>query len=111
VAVAAALLVLDLVALICSRGRMRKASLNELMGKSGDKKDLGLSDLEDLLSERMPKLEFTPVGRLRLITALRNRFGENFRHLKGISGILKEFDEESAFNIKLHEMRMIKGKK
>lgn len=90
---------------------MRKASLNELMGKSGEKKDLGLDDLQELLGDRMPNIEFSPVGRLRLITALRNRFGDNYRQLKGISGILKEFDEESKFNIKKQEMRMIgKGK-
>ncbi len=86
--------------------------MNELMGKSGDKGDkMGLNDLNDLLGERMPKLEFSPVGRIRLITALRNRFGDNYRNLKGIDGILKEFDREAEFNVTLQKVKMIKGKK
>jgi hypothetical protein len=94
---------------------MRKnTSLNELMGKSGSKaerKDLSLNDLQDILGERMPKIEFSPVGRLRLTQALRKRFGDDFRNLPGIEGILKEFDEESKFSVKLQEMKMIKGQK
>ena len=92
---------------------MSKATINELMGSSGNRaaqKDLGLDDLNEILGERMPKLEFTPVGRMRLTTALRKRFGDDFRNLPGIEGILKEFDKESAFNVKLQEMKMIKAK-
>ena len=88
---------------------MKKASLHELMGKSGGK-DLSLNHLGEILGERMPRLEFTPVGRLRLTTALRSRFGDNFRHLPGIDNILREFDEEAKFNIKLQEMKMIRAK-
>lgn len=92
---------------------MKKASLNEMMGSSGAKaesKGLGLDDLHDILGEKMPKIEYTPVGRLRLITALRNRFGDGYRNLKGIDGILSEFDKEAAFNVKLHEMKMLRPK-
>lgn len=88
----------------------RKASLHELMGKSGGK-DLSLNDLGELLGDRMPRLEFTPVGRMRLTTALRNRFGDNYRQLPGIDRIMKEFDEESSFKVKLEEMKMIRAKK
>ena len=90
---------------------MKKLSLNELMGGSGAKakeRKLTLDDLEDLLGERMPKLEFHPVGRLRLTTALRNRFGDNYRSLPGIDDILKEFDQEAEFKVKLEKMKMIK---
>jgi len=93
---------------------MKKVSLGELMGKRGASaagRKLSLDDLSDLLGERMPKLEFSPVGRLRLTSALRVRFGDNYRHLPGIEDILKEFDEEARFNVKLQEMKMIKGKK
>lgn len=93
---------------------MKKLTLNEIMGGSGDKakkKKLGLNDLEELLGERMPKLEYTPVGRLRLTTALRNRFGDSYRNLPGIDDIMKEFDTESAFNVKLAEMRQIRVRK
>lgn len=89
----------------------RRATLNELMGSKGGKKDLGLEDLHDLLGERMPQMEYSPRGRLRLVTALRNRFGESYRTLHGIEGILKEFDKEAEFNVKLQQMKLIKAKK
>ena len=92
---------------------MGKASINELMGKGGSRaksKDLSLDDLHEILGERMPKLDFSPVGRYRLTTALRNRFGDNYRNLPGIDNILKEFDKETEFNINLQKMKMIKGK-
>jgi len=91
---------------------MKKTSINELMGSKGGSakaKSLSLDDLGEILGERMPKLEFSPVGRLRLTTALRNRFGDNYRNLPGIDGILKEFDQEAKFKVKLMEMKMIKG--
>lgn len=93
---------------------MKKATLNEIMGKSGAKAEsrkLTLDDLGDLLGERLPKLEFTPVGRYRLTTALRNRFGDSYRNLPGITDILHEFDEEAKFKVKMAEMKMIRGKK
>jgi hypothetical protein len=94
---------------------MKKVSINELMGKAGagakSGKKLSLEDLSALLGERMPKLEFSPVGRLRVTTALRNRFGDNYRNLPGIDDIMKEFDREAEFNVKLAEMRQIRGKK
>lgn len=93
---------------------MKKESLNELMGRSGaavHKRKLNLNDLHDLLGERMPKLEFNPIGRLRLTNALRNRFGNEYHNLPGIGDIMKEFDHESAFSVKLQEMKQIRGRK
>ncbi len=93
---------------------MKKISMNELMGKSGSKaesKKLSVDDLGDLLGEKMPVLSYTPVGRMRLTNALRNRFGDNYRHIPGIADIIKDFDEQTKFNVKLAEMKMIKLKK
>lgn len=93
---------------------MPKTTLNELMGKSGSRaksKELSLDDLHDLLGEKMPKLEFSPVGRLRLTSALRNRFGDGYKNLPGIEDIMKEFDKEADFNVKKQQMKMIKGRK
>lgn len=92
---------------------MPKLTLNEIMGiKGGDakKRKLTLNDLEDLLGERMPKMEYSPVGRLRLTTALRNRFGDSYRNLPGIDDVMREFEDHVKFNIKLAEMRQIKPK-
>ena len=86
---------------------MKKVSLNELMGKSGGTEGLTLDHLGDLLGERMPKIEFHPVGRLRLVQALRARFGDNYRHLPGIDGILKEFDKNAEFEVTKQKMKLI----
>jgi len=89
----------------------KKATLNELMGKSagGKERKLNLKDLETLLGERMPRLEYTPVGRLRLTNALRMRFGDSYRDLPGIGDIMKEFDDEAKFNVRLQEMKQIRA--
>jgi len=93
---------------------MKKTTINELMGSGGDKAKTGkltVADLPNLLGERMPKLEFTPIGRMRLATALRNRFGDNYKHLAGIEDLMREFDREAEFNVKKAEMKLIKGKR
>lgn len=93
----------------------QKKTLNELMGKRGgdaaSARKLTLDDLGDILGERMPKLQFNPVGRMRLTSALRQRFGDNWQHLPGISDIVKEFDNEAKFNVKLQEMKLIGRRK
>lgn len=91
----------------------KKASLNEIMGGAGStakSRKLSLSDLPELLGEAMPEIPHTPVGRLRLTMALRNRFGDQYRNIPGVADIMKEFDDEAKFNVKLQEMKMIKAK-
>lgn len=92
---------------------MKKLTLNELMGKSGEQatKKLGLSDLGELLGERLPKFDYTRVGRLRLTNALRARFGDNYMNLPGMDDILREFDDEARFKLKLQEMKQIRARK
>ena len=87
------------------------ATLGELMGRAGDQgveKKFTISDLKDLLGESMPKLEFSAVGRIRMMNALRGRFGKSFRNLPGISDIIKDFDDEAGFRVRLEKMRQIK---
>ncbi len=84
-----------------------RISLGEIMGAKGGKECLTCDDLPDLLGEGMPKLEYTPVGRIRLLRAIRNRFGANFRNLPGIEDALKDFDEQATHNVKLQQMKMI----
>jgi hypothetical protein len=93
--------------------KKEKVSLNELMGSGGSNvksRKLGLSDLPELLGESLPEIPHTPVGRLRLTMALRNRFGDGFRNIPGVKDIMHEFDEEAKFSVKLAEMKMIRGK-
>lgn len=68
------------------------ATLNEMMGKVPE---ISLATLPDILGEKMPELPFNRLGRMRLMRALRNRFGEGFRNIKGVKSLLAEFDTES----------------
>lgn len=89
------------------------SSLNEIMGKKGDKaheNGLDFEDLPQLLGERMPKLEFHTLGRVRLIQALNDRFGPNFRNVPGIHGLLKKFDKEQAITLAHHQIKKRLGR-
>ena len=90
--------------------RSRKLSLAELMGSkaaSGGGK-LSLSKLPEILGDAMPELPRTAVGRHRLIRALQQRFGANFRTLPGVSDLVKEFDGDVALERKIAQMQSIK---
>lgn len=83
-------------------------TLNELMGQKGDHvKDHGLDfeDLKLLLGERMPHLQFDPLGRHRLIHALRDRFGANYKNMPEIQGILSKFDEHAKREVEFHRIK------
>lgn len=91
-----------------------KTTLNELMGAKGDqfsKEGIALSDLPDLLGEGMPKVEFHALGRVRLIRALRNRFGDDYRNVPGISQLLGEFDKHSKMELEAFKLGKRWGKK
>lgn len=79
------------------------ATLGELMGKDAQLQKL--EDLPEVLGEKMPEIEFNQVGRLRLMRALRNRFGEGFRNIPGIKRVLEQFDDEVRFNSVIQKNR------
>lgn len=85
-----------------------RTSLAEVMGSKADKASksgLDFSDLPKLLGDQMPKLEFHTLGRVRLIRALRNRFGENFRSVPGISELMQKFDHETKITLQHHTLK------
>jgi hypothetical protein len=87
----------------------KRASLAELMGaQAANKTELRLSHLPEILGEAMPELPRTPVGRHRLIRALQQRFGANFRSLPGLKDLIKEFDDDLEFEKKIAKMQAIK---
>lgn len=89
----------------------KKASLAELMGRAGANaasSGLRLSQLPEILGDAMPELPKNAVGRHRLIRALQQRFGANFRSLPGVRNLVTEFDGEISFAEKLEHMRQIK---
>lgn len=88
-----------------------KATLNEVMGGSGGQKTgraPSLENLHELLGEKMPKIPLNGVGRVRLIQALKNRFGVGYRNLPGISDMLKDFDVHIEHAERVEKMRRIK---
>lgn len=89
---------------------MGKVSLSEIMGKAGAEANgqLSLKDLPALLGDGMPELPRDAIGRHRLIRALQQRFGANFRSLPGVGGIVSQFDNEIAFEGKVKHVSNIK---
>lgn len=77
------------------------------MGSSGAQ-GMQLSKLHEVLGEKTPELPRNPVGRHRLVTALAQRFGPNFRSLPGVTDLMKQFDGEIEFERKLARIKAIK---
>lgn len=67
-------------------------TLNELMGRGVRLENL--EDLPDVLGEKLPEMSFDEVGRLRLLKAMRIRFGDGFRNIPGVKKVLQDFDQE-----------------
>lgn len=94
---------------------MKRASLGEIMGRSGAQASeqgskLKLSALAEILGDAAPELPRNSVGRFRLIRALRNRYGNSWRTLPGVTDLVKEFDGEVAFEKKIAQIKAVKVK-
>ena len=86
-------------------------SLSEVMGPNANKLasgGAGLKDLPEILGEGMPKLDMSNVGRIRLIRALKQRFGSNFRSLPGLKEIVKEFDDHAKLAVTAEKLKALK---
>lgn len=88
----------------------KKLSLAELMGTkaAGSGGKLSLSQLPGILGDAMPDLPKTAVGRHRLVRALQQRFGNNFRSLPGVKDLVKEFDDDIALERRIAQLGAIK---
>ena len=86
----------------------RKVSMNEILGKNAGPK-ISLDNLHEVLGEKMPRLPKNRVGRMRLIQALKNRFGSGFRNLPGVQEVMTDFDQNIKTQSTLNKMRMIKA--
>jgi len=85
-----------------------KVSMNEVMGKAGAVKRISLASLPDILGEKMPRIPLNGVGKVRLVQALRNRYGAGYRNLPGVSDMMAEFDEACEHDEQIEKMRRIK---
>ena len=92
------------------RPKNTQASLGEIMG-GADKQSMSLSNLPQILGEKMQEMPRTAVGRFRFIKALQQRFGDGFRNISGIKGMIKEFDDDIAFEGVIANMKKIKAPK
>jgi len=84
------------------------ASLNEIFGKSGEKEEYELGDLKELLGEKMPEMKFNAVGRVRLLKALKIRFGDGFRNIPKLKSLIKQFDGEIKTDLDIRKIKMMK---
>jgi len=75
---------------------MNKKTKDNYLGKVKKIKMLPSVDLGDISNffrpEEMPLIDASPIGRHRLLQALRNKFGASFRNIRGVSSMLKEYD-------------------
>lgn len=78
--------------------------------KSGGKRSLTMSDLPDLLGDAIPDMPLNAVGRHRLVSALKNRFGSGWRNIPGVSDIVKDFDEKVDLENRIARIKQIKYK-
>lgn len=90
-----------------SKGR---TSLSEIMGKAGAASSgkLSLSHLPDILGDAIPEMPPNPIGKHRLVTALKQRFGEGFRNIPGVAGLITEFDEKIKYEQRLAALKQLK---
>lgn len=88
----------------------KKASLAEIMGSFGASQNgrLELEHLPKILGDAMPDLPRNSVGRYRLVKALQQRFGDNFRALPGVSGLVEQFDKEVDFEDRIERIKAVK---
>lgn len=84
-----------------------------MMGSYGAEKadSMTLKNLPELLGDLMPELPKTQLGRHRLVRALHQRFGDNFRSLPGIKGLISEFDKDIEFERKVAKLGAIRLRK
>ena len=90
----------------------KKPSLAEMMGttasKLGGSSRLTLDQLPGILGDSTPDLPKNAVGRHRLVRALQQRFGLNWRSLPGVKDIVKEFDGVVDVELRIAKLKQIK---
>lgn len=89
-------------------------SLNEIMGRNADhfeKHGIEFHHLPELLGEQMPPLQFHALGRMRLMNALKHRFGAGWRNKPGINKLMSKFDEAAKKEVEYHKILQKYGRK
>lgn len=92
----------------------KRPSLAELMGvtgRHGGAERLTLKQLPEILGDGTPELPKNAVGRHRLVRALQQRFGLNWRSLPGVKDLVKEFDGAADLERRIAQIRQVKLRK
>lgn len=79
------------------------STLAEMQKPSGPGQ-MDMDPIKRILGEDMPEITPTPLGRYRLITALKNKFGPSYRNYPQASEVLEHFDGELNYFSKIREM-------
>lgn len=64
----------------------------------GDKEEVSLETLHEHLGEAMPEIDFDHTGKIRLVHALQQRFGQNYRSIPGVNKTISDFDHKMKLN-------------
>lgn len=78
-------------------------TLNDMQQPVGPGK-MDTDPIRRLLGEDMPDITPTPLGRFRLISALKSKFGPSYRNYPQASEVLSHFDSEMSYFSKIREM-------
>ncbi len=81
------------------------------MGKGGadSGRSLTLAQLPDILGEAIPEMPANAIEKHRLVTALRNRFGSDFRNIPGVRGLISEFEENIVYENRLTALKELRS--
>lgn len=72
--------------------------------------NVSFDTLPQVLGKGMPDLKLNPIGRLRLVRALQQRFGDGYRGVRGVNQTLQEFDDKMDFEVAVKKMGNIRAK-
>lgn len=67
---------------------------------------MDMKPIKKVLGEDMPDISPTPLGRLRLLNALKAKFGANYRNIPGAAEALSHFSDEMRY---FEALRKVKG--
>ncbi len=66
---------------------------------------INLGPIKAALGEEIPEITPTPLGRFRLVQALRHRFGDSWRTIGKAKQALQHFDSEHDYFRKLRKLQ------
>lgn len=78
--------------------------------QSSQAPSMNTQPFHDAFGDNTPHIEPTPLGRFRLVQALRGKFGDNFRAHSHAQALLSHFDNEYEFFRRYRKLRGNGGK-